>query len=268
MRHGYSALTPQHVELGAGALYVGFTSPASLGTKIGATRGGNVFNYTPEVKDVGFDGAPGKVKGMEWITGASVTLEVNLLEITTDILKMSSVGMSASDYPAAGTKTHDLIKGSFTIAAAEYKNIAIVAEIKGKAEPLIVVVKNTLANSPLSLSFQDKDEAVPAITFEGHFDGADLTELPFEIYNPVDDTSGLVALDAPTFDPVAGSYAGTQTVDIAFDSDATLNEYSLDGIEWEVYADEVSVTESGTLYARSFATGRISSLSSAAYAIT
>ena len=48
--------------LGAGALYTGFVSPDSLGTLLGATRGGSVFNYTPEVLDIGFDGAPPRAK--------------------------------------------------------------------------------------------------------------------------------------------------------------------------------------------------------------
>lgn len=190
MKHGYSANTPQHIVLGAGALYTGFVSPDSLGTLIGATRGGSVFNYTPEVTDIGFDGAPGKVKGMQWVTGAVMTLEVNLLEVTTAILKMAAPGLVSSDYPVSPeeTKAYDLITGSFEIDSTEYHNIALVADIKGKTDPLIIVLKNALSNSPLSLNFQPKDNLVQAITFEGHFDGTDLEEMPFEIYNPIDVT--------------------------------------------------------------------------------
>ena len=217
MRHGYSAKTPQHIVLGAGALYTGFVSPDSLGTLLGATRGGSVFNYTPEVTDIGFDGSPGKVKGMQWVTGAVMTLEVNLLEVTTAILKMAAPGLTLSDYPASEetnseetkeydlitgcaqrsredqgasgeTKEYDLITGSFEIDSTEYQNIALVADIKGKTDPLIIVLKNALSNSPLSLNFQPKDNLVQAITFEGHFDGTDLEEMPFEIYNPIDVT--------------------------------------------------------------------------------
>lgn len=199
MLNGYSASTPQHLLLDAGKLYTGFESPASLGTLIGATRGGNTFTYTPELKDIGFDGAPGKVKGMKRIVGATVTLDVNLLEVTPDILKLATPGLGAADYPGASEssssttsgsssspKTHDLLKASLTIASSEYKNIALVAEVNGKTNPAIVVIKNALANSPLGISCTEKEEGVIAITFEGHFDGSDLTEVPFEIYMPVD----------------------------------------------------------------------------------
>lgn len=189
MKHGYSAKTPQHIVLGAGALYTGFVSPDSLGTLLGATRGGSVFNYTPEVLDIGFDGAPGKVKDMQWITSATVTLEVNLLEVTAAILKMAAPGLVSSDYPVSPeTKAYDLITGSFEIDPTEYQNIALVADVKGKTDPLIIVLKNALSNSPLSLNFQPKENLVQAITFEGHFDGTDLEEMPFEIYNPIDVT--------------------------------------------------------------------------------
>lgn len=193
MKHGYSANTPQHIVLGAGALYTGFVSPDSLGDLIGATRGGSVFTYTPEVLDIGFDGAPGKVKDMQWPVGAAMTLEVNLLEVTADILKMAAPGLVSSDYPVdsetgTGTKAYDLITGSFEIDSTEYQNIALVADIKGKTDPLIIVLKNALSNSPLSLNFQPKENLVQAITFEGHFDGEDLEEMPFEIYNPIDVT--------------------------------------------------------------------------------
>jgi hypothetical protein len=187
MLNGYSASTPQHLLLDAGKLYTGFESPASLGTLIGATRGGNTFTYTPELKDIGFDGAPGKVMGMKRIVGATVTLDVNLLEVTPDILKLATPGLGAADYPASpGTKTHDLLTASLTIASSEYKNIALVAEVNGKTDTAIVVIKNALANSPLGISCTEKEEGVIAITFEGHFDGSDLTEVPFEIYMPVD----------------------------------------------------------------------------------
>ena len=86
------------------------------------------------------------------------------------------------------TKAYDLITGSFEIDSTEYQNIALVADVKGKTDPLIIVLKNALSNSPLSLNFQPKENLVQAITFEGHFDGTDLEEMPFEIYNPIDVT--------------------------------------------------------------------------------
>lgn len=74
-------------------------------------------------------------------------------------------------------------------------------------------------------------------------------------------------LDAPTFNPTAGTYTGSQSVAITYDSNATTREYSLDNTNWSTYTAAVTVSASGTLYARSSANGYNSSSSSAAYTI-
>ena len=82
-----------------------------------------------------------------------------------------------------------MITGSFEIDSTEVSRISLWLRMsKAKPNPLIIVLKNALSNSPLSLNFQPKENLVQAITFEGHFDGTDLEEMPFEIYNPIDVT--------------------------------------------------------------------------------
>ena len=187
MLNGISANTSQHMLLDAGVVYTGFTSPSSMGTVIGATRGGNSFEYTPEVRDMPVDGAPGKVKGYKRILSADAKLTVNMLEVTVGTAKASTVGLTSEDYPASpGTKTHDKIVPTLEIALAEYKNIAFVCKMHEKDEYAIIVLKNALSSGPLSISAKEKDEAVMAITFEAHFDSASLGEVPFEMYIPID----------------------------------------------------------------------------------
>ena len=187
MLNGYSAATPQHLLLDAGKLYDGFTSLSNLGTAVGITRGGCTFNYTPEVKNIGFDGAPGPVKGMKRIVATDATLEINVMEFTKDNILRSAVGLVSKDYPTSpDTKTHDLIKGSHTIAGSEYKNVALVAEISGKDATAVIVIKNALSNSALSVSCTEKEEGVMTITLQGHYDSTDLGTPPFELYLPID----------------------------------------------------------------------------------
>lgn len=186
--NGYSADTPQHFAIDNAVLYSGYTSLESLGTAVGVQKEGCTVTYTPDVRDMGFDGAPGKVKGMKRILGASVTVETTLMEITTANIKRAIVGSTSSDYPASpATKTHDKIIPTLTIASTEYIDYAIVGFINRKTDPEVFVIKGGLASSPFKMNWQEKGENGLPVTIEGHFDPAALTTVPFEIYNPIDE---------------------------------------------------------------------------------
>lgn len=74
-------------------------------------------------------------------------------------------------------------------------------------------------------------------------------------------------LSTPTFNPVAGTYTGTQSVAITFDENATTCQYSLDNENWTTYTTAVSVTATGILYAKCSAVGYNDSSASANYTI-
>jgi hypothetical protein len=184
---GFSTNTPQHFAIDNAVLYVGFTSPASLGTPCGVVKDSLSVTYTPELKYPEWEGAPGKVADIARIVSATVVVEGSLLEITSDNIKMSAAGMTSEDYLVAPeVKTHDKIIPTLSIATAEYKNYAVVGYINKKTEPMILVVKNALATSPFAITWAEKAENAISITLEGHFAKDALSTVPFEIYNPID----------------------------------------------------------------------------------
>jgi len=98
----------------------------------------------------------------------------------------STGSISASySYLTTSTATHyDLIaKGE--IADAEYQNITLVAPISGSTELVQCYLDNALAEGPISLSLNDKEEATIPITFHAHWTATmDHDECPFGIKYP------------------------------------------------------------------------------------
>lgn len=88
------------------------------------------------------------------------------------------------------TADYTYVSGDAVIVGAEITdnayidNVALVGTIAGKTTPVIVQIANALCESGLSLSLVDKDEAVPELTFTGHYTYADLVTPPYKITYP------------------------------------------------------------------------------------
>lgn len=175
---GYTAKTPDHLLIDAGALYknYGVTGEAL----IGATAGGNQFDIVIKTRQVKVDGVKGNAKGLEFITDVEVTLKTNLLEITTDILKMALIGKVDStgiDY--------DVITGKTTIDDTDYlDNVALVGRISGSQKPVVIILKNALSTEGLKFKTEDDKDNVLPVTFTGHIDPNFPEILPYEIHFP------------------------------------------------------------------------------------
>ena len=63
-------------------------------------------------------------------------------------------------------------------------NVVIVGTITGKSNPVIVKITNALCDAGFSLSLAPKDEAVPEITFTGHYVNTDLDTEPWSVEYP------------------------------------------------------------------------------------
>lgn len=265
---GFNVNTPQNFVIDNAILYKNFVSPTNLGTAVGVLDGEVKIDYTPELIPIPFAGALGDVEGMKRIVGATVELTASIFEITKENLLTSVVGSTATDYPSTQTKTHDLITPSLTINSAEYVDYAIVGTMHGVTGKIIFALLNGLASSPFSMSFAEKGHSSIALTIKGHFAQDALSTVPFKIYRPVANVVELPDLNHSTFSPTAGSHSGAQNVTITYDTNATLKEYSLDGVVWVGYTEPVEVASSCTLYARASAAGYDTRVSSAAYIIT
>jgi len=108
VKHGVSANTPDRLVIGPGAVYIDFLDVDSPGTLLGATKGGNVFELTRNIRDIRPDGSKGKVKGFRRIESVDAVLKVNLLEVTAENLRRAlavdsySSGSTAVEAEAVG----------------------------------------------------------------------------------------------------------------------------------------------------------------------
>ncbi len=187
--HALTADLPESIIFDAGVLYKNFVSPAEPGDRIGATRGGSEFTLNAEFRDIEVDGVPGPVKGLRRLVRVAPTMTINLLSLTKDNILLAIPGASAEAGKTDFTD-YDVITGGQITDESYFDNLALVART-GSGKPVIFVIENALADGNLSLSFADQDEANPSITFQAHFDPADLESaedlfenLPFKIYYP------------------------------------------------------------------------------------
>lgn len=187
--HALTANLPESIIFDAGVLYKNFTDPTDPGTVLGATRGGSEFALNAEIREVEVDGAPGPVKGLKRYTRIAPTMTINLLSLTKDNLLLAIPG-SAEEAGKTKFTDYDVITGGQITDESYFDNLALVART-GSGKPVIFVIENALADGNLSLSFADQDEVNPSITFQAHFDPADLESaedlfenLPFKIYYP------------------------------------------------------------------------------------
>lgn len=184
-QHGITEDTYKKFIIDSGAVYTGFVGFASLGTLLGATKGGSQLTIEQEVKEMEVDGARGPVMGGRRITMVKATLTVNFIEHTLAGLKRALVGSSS----AAFETNWDAITRDLVIADVDFlTNIAIVGEVSGDADAMAISLNKAIVDSNFELAFADKEEGVIAMTFTAHFDPAligvgDDTE-PYTLYWP------------------------------------------------------------------------------------
>lgn len=184
--NGVTENTVQNIQFGAGTIHKGlkYTSGSSWNFEascIGATKGGSSLKIVPEFYSVQPDGSTVAIKDFKRKVGEVATMDVNLLELTADIIKAAVVGKD-------GTSTdtnYNLIESKDAIAEGDYwENIAFVGEtLDGKY--IIAILDNALCTSGLTIEGKNKEEGVGKYTFECHANASEsLTTLPYHIYYP------------------------------------------------------------------------------------
>jgi hypothetical protein len=176
---GYTSDTPNRLLIDAGCLYknYGLTGEA----KIGATSGGNSFEVNNKTRDIKCDGMKGNIKGLRVTTDIEVTLKTNLLEVTTDTLKMALSGKVDTTTNA----DFDIITGKSNIETSDYlDNIALVGKLSGSANPVIIILKNVLNTDGLKFKTEDDKDNVLPVTFTAFIDPLAPDVPPYEIRYP------------------------------------------------------------------------------------
>ena len=189
--NGVTANTVQNIQFGAGTIHKGLKYTTNkwnfAESLVGATKGGSSVTITPEFYSVTPDGSTVAIKEFKRKVGESAKMDINLLELTADIIKAAVVGKD-------GTSTdtnYNVIESKDSIAEGDYwENIAFVGEtLDGKN--IIVILDNALCTSGLTIEGKNKEEGVGKYTFECHADASQsLTTLPYHIYYPKRTTGG------------------------------------------------------------------------------
>lgn len=195
MISGVTSNTSKHLQLDAGAFLKNYdptqdTWATAKATKlIGATAGGGSFAAIPAIRRIEVDGVKGATKGFEALDEWQVTMTANVKELTADLLKMALATGSYAGAKSPSSETsnnYNKITASNELADSNYlTNITWVGRLSGSSIPVIIVLKNALCTNGLTLTTQDKNEGVVALTLTGHYDPSNLDDPPFEIYYPI-----------------------------------------------------------------------------------
>ena len=183
--HGITEKTYKKFVIDSGAVYTGFTDFASLGTLLGATKGGSTFTIEQEVKDMEVDGARGPVIGSRRITMVKATLTVNFIEHTIDNWKKALVGSDSAIFSI----NWDALTRALEIEDTDFlPDITIVGQVSGESDAMAIKLSNVIVDSNFEITLADKEEGVVAMTFTAHFDpaiiGASDDIEPWTLYLP------------------------------------------------------------------------------------
>lgn len=175
--HGVSTNTPDRMLLDAGVVYQGYTSLASPGTLLGATKGGAVLTIDRKFKDERPDGSKGPVKGFRRLESVEVSLEVELLEITEANLLILLAGAAAADHVITGAEIDD----------NDYRTVALLVTHSGftpTTAPLEVVLTNALVEGPLTINAKPHENNTIKVKFVAHYADTDLATEPWTVRYP------------------------------------------------------------------------------------
>ena len=185
-QNGATSTTPEKILFGAGTIHKGLKYAEGSGwnfeeTLVGATSGGSKVSIVPEVTPIEVDGVYVNAKGLVEKTGEKASMELNLIELTPDIIKAATFATEG----ASTDSEYTLIESKESIEEGDYwENIAFVGKtLKGKY--IIAILDNALCTSGFEQEGKSKEGAIGKYTFESYAElDSDLTTLPWHIYYP------------------------------------------------------------------------------------
>lgn len=185
-QNGATSTTPEKILFGAGTIHKGLKYAEGTGwnfeeTLVGATSGGSKVSIVPEVTTIEVDGVYVNAKGLVEKTGEKASMELNLIELTPEIIKAATF---AKDGVSADSE-YTLIESKESIEEGDYwENIAFVGKtLKGKF--VIAILDNALCTSGFEQEGKSKEGAIGKYTFESYAElDSDLTTVPWHIYYP------------------------------------------------------------------------------------
>lgn len=272
-RSGLTEDSFKNLLIGPGAIMADFDlatfdpdDESTWGTPLGATKGGNKFFYDTEYHVSEPDGTLGPIKGMEWLIAANGRIETQLMEMSKTSMSNS---MSNFDFKKFDDR-YNLFEHNGEIAPSQYQTIALVAELIGSRDPIIIILENARVTTGVEIDMNTgKDDVVIPTTFEARFDPATPTKVPVKILYP-NITGGF--LKAPVADPLGGDYDAVTPVTLTAEEGASIY-YTIDGTtptasSGTEYSGAISIAETSTLKAVAIKGSNISPISTNIYTIT
>lgn len=186
IKTGITAGTPSRIKFGAGVFFSGVTYDESVAPTesairtgiLGATKDGGTVTITPEFYTPELDGALVAVKELQQKVGETATIETTLVELTPANVAKQVIG-SVSETTA---KDYDVITSSMLNTGHYYEGFGYYGELLD-GRPVIVLFKNALCTSGLSMEGKNKEAAGTSATFECHSDVEyGVTNLPYAIF--------------------------------------------------------------------------------------
>lgn len=179
-RHGITVETVKRLLIDSGEVRMNYVDSSSTGTLLGATRDGNQFLVTQDIREMPLDGAKGKVKGGRRIIREDASIVANFIEITSDLFNKALPGSTNENSLPLYDK---ITRTGFRISSGldtdpsnldvYIDNIAIIGEVNGNSsEPAVLIIKNAIGDGNLEMTTVDGDESKLVITFSGHYDPA------------------------------------------------------------------------------------------------
>lgn len=184
---GITEKTPKNIMLGAGTIHKGFSLDEAgkwnfNESLIGATSGGSKVSIVPEVTDIEVDGALVSVKGLRVKTGEKATIEVNFVEMTPDLLAMTTIGKvnETSDYTG-----YSEVTSKAQIEEGDYiENFAYVGK-KTDGTPIIIIFDQCICTSGFETEGKNKEAGIFTGVFECVADvSPECDTLPWHILYP------------------------------------------------------------------------------------
>lgn len=183
-KHAVTAATPSNVLLGAGTFHknLTFSGNAWSGDLIGATSGGGKISIAGEFVDIELDGALVKFKGQTVKQGGTATMEVNFVELSTEIMKLGTLFKEGTTDADGFTMLED----KANIEDGDYlENFGFVGYTADGTKQIVVIFGLALCTSGFEIESKNKEQSVIKLTLQAVADTTgSLDTLPVKIYYP------------------------------------------------------------------------------------
>ena len=184
--HGVSTTTPENILLGAGTYHKGLKWNAATsswdGTFIGATSGGGKVSVEGEYLDIELDGALVLVKGLTVKQGGKASIEVNMAELSSDNIKITT-NFKLGETDADG---YNMLVDKPNIEEGDYiENFGFVGKTANGKKDIIIIFEYALCKSAFELEPKNKENSVLKVVLDAYAENAgNLDTLPVKIYYP------------------------------------------------------------------------------------